>query len=74
MNFYNEMLEECNYCPKTTSNEKEQIQTEALSSGSSEKTQVFSGNTNLIDPESGVHKMFDPNKTTIGGCSIGRSR
>ena len=66
--FYNEMLEECNYCPKTTSNEKEQIQTEALSSGSSEKTQVFSGNTNLIDPESGDNKKtFDPNKTTIGG-------
>ena len=54
--------------PKTTSNEKEQIQTEALSSGSSEKTQVFSGNTNLIDPESGDNKKtFDPNKTTIGG-------
>ncbi len=68
--FYNESLEECNYCPKPTSEAKGETRTEALSGGQSEKTQVFSGNTNLLNPDSGENNSgntFDPNKTTIGG-------
>ena len=72
--FYKDTLEECNYCPKNTVNDQETIPktipTEAISGISTEKTQVFSANTNLTDlnpePEKKTN-TFDPNKTTIGG-------
>jgi len=67
--FYNDTLEECNYCPKKTTVDQNENQphTEALSGDSSEKTQVFSGSTNLSSEENKSANTFDPNKTTIGG-------
>ena len=66
--FYSDSLEECNYCPKKQN--VNEANTVALSESSSEKTQVFSGSTNLIDLNPEFEKSantFDPNKTTIGG-------
>ncbi len=71
--FYKETLEECNYCPKNTVNDQESNPTEAISEISTEKTQVFSANTNLTDLNPEAEKKpntFDPNKTTIGGRTV----